>query len=87
MIYKARESFLMDTYQKNLTRVLEAVEAILPKLNLSGQWSLDIMQNGDEFWAIDMALAESSAFYETVPPELRAPTEENWLPQIEGPKE
>ena len=87
VIYKAREGFLMDTYQKNLPRVLEAVEAILPKLNLTGQWSLDIMQNGDEFWAIDMALAENSAFYETVPPELRAPTEENWLPQIEGPKE
>lgn len=87
VIYKAREGFLMDTYRKNLPKVLEAVEAILPKLNLPGQWSLDIMQNGDEFWAIDMALAENSAFYETVPPELRAPTEENWLPKIEGPKE
>lgn len=87
VIYKAREGFLMDTYRKNLPKVLEAVEAILPKLNLPGQWSLDIMQNGDEFWAIDMALAENSAFYETVPPELIAPTEENWLPKIEGPKE
>ena len=86
VIYKAREGFLMDTYRKNLPRVLEAVEAILPKLNLPGQWSLDIMQNGDDFWVIDMALAENSAFYGVVPPELRAPTKENWLPKIETPR-
>lgn len=44
---------------------------------------LDIMQNGDDFWFIDMAVAENSAFYrETVPPALRNPMEENWLPDI-----
>lgn len=84
VIYKAREGFLMDTYRTNLPKVLAAVDAILPKLNLPGQWSLDIMQNGDDFWAIDMALAENSAFYEVVPPELRAPTEESWLPKLEA---
>lgn len=32
-----------------------------------------------------MALAENSAFYdETVPPELRAPSEKNWLPVLPG---
>lgn len=43
------------------------------------------MQSGDTLWLIDMALAENSAFYdETVPRELRAPSEENWLPVLPG---
>lgn len=85
VVYKAREVFLTETYRGNLERVLEAVEAILPHLDLPEQWSLDIMQNGDDFWVIDMALAENSAFYDVVPKELRAPSEENWLPQLEAP--
>lgn len=84
VIYKAREGFLMDTYNKNLYDVMEAVGNILPQLDLPGQWSLDVMQNGDDFWIIDMALAENSAFYDVVPKELQAPSEENWLPQLEA---
>lgn len=42
------------------------------------------MQNGEDFWFIDMALAENSAFYECVPECLRKPVEENWLPKIMG---
>lgn len=32
--------------------------------DLVGQWSIDIMQNGDDFYIIDMALADSSALTE-----------------------
>jgi len=82
VIYKAHENVLMSRYNENLERVLAGVKDILPDLNLHGQWSLDIMQNGDEFWLIDMALAEQSAFYDVVPPYLRKPTPENWIPKL-----
>lgn len=82
VIYQMHEDTLMARYHANKDRVMDHVRAILPELNLYGQWSLDVMQNGDDFWLIDMALAENSAFYESVPVELRNPTEENWIPKI-----
>ena len=44
--------------------------------------SVDIMQNGDDFYIIDMALAATSALSECVPPGLLKPLKENWLPVI-----
>lgn len=83
VIYKAHEETLMGRYYANIDTVVEKVRALLPDLALHGQWSLDIMQNEDNFWLIDMALAENSAFYrECVPPECRRPTPENWLPEL-----
>ena len=50
--------------------------------DMTGQWSVDIMQEGEEFWLIDMAQADISAFYEeTVPAELRKKHKENWIPE------
>lgn len=86
VIYKAHEDKLMARYHENLDTVLAHVREILPSIDLPGQWSLDIMQNGDDFWLIDMALAETSAFYENaVPAELRRPTPENWIPKLPEP--
>lgn len=82
VIYKSHEETLMSRYHENKDRVLSSVGSILPDLDLKGQWSMDIMQNGDEFWIIDMALAENSAFYSCVPESLRIPSEENWIPQL-----
>ena len=49
-----------------LTPVLEA--DALPKLaqvqGLTGMWSVDFMHDGNDFWLIDMALAEQSYFYD-----------------------
>ena len=74
----------MERYNKNKDVVLQKVKELLQDLDLAGQWSLDIMQNGDEFWLIDMALAQNSAFYqETVKLEDRRPEPENWIPQID----
>lgn len=73
----------MRRYQDNIEKLIAEVENLLPDLHLHGQWSLDIMQNGDDFWLIDMALAETSAFYQMcVPKSIRMPTPENWLPQL-----
>lgn len=72
----------MDTYTRNRDKIVSEVQNLLPYINLSGQWSLDIMQSGDEFYLIDMATAHTSAYYESVPKELRNPTEQNWLPDL-----
>ena len=53
-------------------------------MSLKGQWSVDIMQNGSDFWIIDMATADTSALNFCVPRELLKKSEENWIPQIEN---
>lgn len=59
------------------------MQEFLSDLDLKGQWSLDIMQNGDDFWLIDMATAETSTGYnKTVLESERRPMAENWLPEI-----
>ncbi len=81
VIYKMHEETIMTRYEANKDRVVSEIRKILPEIELSGQWSVDVMQNGDDFWIIDMAIAENSAFYNKyVPAELRRPSEENWIP-------
>lgn len=81
--YRAAEPELMCTYEANKDRVTALVAELLPNLDLAGQWSIDIMQDGDDLWLIDMALAENSAFYrETVPAALMRPSEEHWMPEL-----
>ena len=83
-IYKSYEDTLMGRYHENRDMVLNHIRQVLDRnVDLTGQWSIDIMQNGDDFWLIDMALAENSAFYrECVPADRRCPTEEDWIPKI-----
>lgn len=82
MTYSAHEKTLMRRYNQNVDTVKQNVEKMLPAIPLSGQWSIDVMQNGDDFYIIDMALAENSALVECVPPNLLRPSPENWLPQL-----
>lgn len=84
VIYKTYEKALMAKYEKNKETVWKSVESMLPALDLPGQWSIDIMQNGEDFWCIDMALAENSAFYQCVPQKLRRPSKEIWIPKLTG---
>lgn len=82
-IYTMHEPILMKRYKENKERVKEYVKNIVTNTDsINGQWSIDIMQNGDDFWIIDMAIAENSAFYECVPKSLRKITPENWLPTL-----
>ena len=37
------------------------------------------MQVENDFYLIDMALAENSFYYDSVPKELRKPSSEKWL--------
>ena len=58
-------------------------ESAIKDINMTGQWSIDIMQNGNDFYIIDMALAENSAYYnDCVSIEKRKPQIENWIPEL-----
>ena len=83
IIYTAHENTLMKRYEDNKGKVLGHVKELLPDLRLTGQWSLDVMQNGDDFYLIDMALAENSALNDCIPAgELKLGTVEDWLPDL-----
>ncbi len=78
---------LMNTYMENVDDLYEVVLSLAGEVHtkgiMTGQWSLDIMQSGNDFWLIDMALAENSAFYNNcVTNEMRRPRAEDWLPRI-----
>lgn len=82
IIYKMHEDKLMARYEANKDMIVERVKDMLPNINLEGQWSLDIMQNGDDFWLIDMATADTSALNDCVPAVLLKKAPENWIPQL-----
>lgn len=80
--YGANKQRLCERYEANKDAVAAHIKELLPNIDLNGQWSIDVMQNGDDFYIIDMATAESSAFYESVEPALRRPLPENWIPKL-----
>lgn len=82
IIYQMHEETLMERYEKNKDLIRKELQKLLPDVELSGQWSIDVMQNGEDFWIIDMALAKDSALVECVPKGLLKKREENWLPEI-----
>lgn len=84
IIFKAHEEELMRRYNENVERVCKQLQKMLPDIRLSGQWSVDVMQNGNDFWLIDMGLAQNSALKECVPQKLLKPVVENWIPALEG---
>lgn len=83
IIYCKEEERLQKTFDANKDMLAERLKDMIPDIDLKGQWSLDIMQNGDEFWIIDMALAANSTLVDRLPVKLEAP-EENWLPDLKN---
>lgn len=83
IIYCKEEERLQKTFDANKDMLADRLRDMIPDIDLKGQWSLDIMQNGDDFWLIDMALAAGSALADKLPVKLTAP-EENWLPDLSG---
>lgn len=67
--YINHEETLMNRYEENKSLVISEVSKLLKDCKLKGQWSIDIMQNGSDFWLIDMARASESALSECVPKE------------------
>lgn len=67
--YINHEETLMKRYEENKSLVISEVSKLLKDCKLKGQWSIDIMQNGSDYWLIDMARASESALSECVPKE------------------
>lgn len=79
--YSANEEKLMKRFHDNADTVRSRVEEILPALDLKGQWSLDVMQSGEDFYLIDMAPIGVSALRQYVPKEL-VHEADNWIPDL-----
>lgn len=84
IIYSMHEETLMKRYNENKDKIVDHVQALICDTEgLYGQWSIDIMQNREDFWIIDMALAENSALKDCVPKGKLKPVKEDWMPKIE----
>jgi hypothetical protein len=79
--YSMHENVLMGRYEENKDRVLEHIRAVIADADLDGQWSIDVMQNGNDFYIIDMATADTSALSDCVPEGLIQKSPENWVPE------
>lgn len=84
VIYQMHEPVLMGRYEKNKDLIQEKLAELIPNINLPGQWSVDIMQNGEDFYIIDMALASDSALNFCIPKHKWKTVEEDWIPQLPG---
>lgn len=82
LTYSAHEEKLMRRYEENKDKVKEHILSLIQDIPLTGQWSIDVMQEGKDFYIIDMALAENSALRECVPEGLLKHYEENWMPEL-----
>ena len=78
--YNMASERLEKTYEENIDLVEKMVQKLLDNnIEMKGQWSIDIMQVKNDFYLIDIALAESSFFYDRVPKELRRKSEDKLL--------
>ena len=83
--FKANLSKLNARFEKYKDIVKEKTMVLLESKSqnrLTGQWSMDIMLSGNDFYIIDMALAEESYYYQSVPLEDRRPSKQNWIPKL-----
>ena len=76
------ENVMMTRYNEHKDLIVNKISELLYNSNLTGQWSIDIMQNDTDFWLIDMALASQSALNDCIPKNKLKPVIENWLPNI-----
>ena len=81
--YSLAEEKINKEYNENKDMIVSKLSSIIKNIDLEGQWSIDIMKNGKDFYMIDMALADSSAYYkESVPESKRKHLKENWIPKL-----
>ena len=81
--FTANEVRMISRYNKHRNMIVNKIEQIAGAIDLPGQWSVDIMQNGDDFYIIDLARAQESVYYDCIPEEKRKTLVQNWMPEIE----
>ena len=82
VVYAMHEQKLMERYNRHVKSVVEQIEQLIHDIDLPGQWSIDIMQNGDDFYLIDMASAADSALNHCVSKDRLKKLPENWIPEL-----
>lgn len=83
IIYAMHEDVLMRRYRDAEMKARGGLEGLIQRMRLSGQWSIDIMLNGkEEFWIIDMAIAEDSALKDCVLEGQLKPAGQDWIPEL-----
>lgn len=82
IVYLSQADRLQETYDANIEMLKEKLIPVVKNINLPGQWSIDIMQEGSEFYIIDMATAQTSMYNDCIPENLRRTMEENWIPKL-----
>lgn len=80
VVYLMHEDVLNKRYNESVQTVLNELKKVIPRIKLTGQWSIDVMRNGDDYYIIDMALAEHSALNDCVPKNLLRAYPQQWLP-------
>lgn len=80
VVYLMHEDVLNKRYNESVQTVLNELKKVITHVELSGQWSVDVMRNGDDYYIIDMALAENSALNDCVPREKLRAYPQQWLP-------
>lgn len=83
--FKANLSRLNARFEKYKDIVKEKTMVLLESKSqnrLTGQWSMDVMLSGNDFYIIDMALAEESYYYQSIPLEDRRVSKQNWIPKL-----
>lgn len=80
VVYMMHEDVLNKRYNESVQIVLAELKKVIPRIELTGQWSIDVMRNGDDYYIIDMALAENSALNDCVPREKLRAYPQLWLP-------
>lgn len=83
IVYKMHEDTLMQRFHDNKYIVETEIKKLLPDVDLIGQWSIDVMQNGDDFWLIDMATVHTSTLNQCIPKNKMKLPPENWIPQLD----
>lgn len=79
-VYKMHEDILNQRYHESVQTVLAELKKVIPRIELTGQWSVDVMRNGNDYYIIDMALAENSALNDCVPSNRLRAYPQQWLP-------
>ena len=65
--YLSEEDRLLREFNEHHGELNREIQKLIPEIDLKGQYSLDIMKSGDDFYLIDMALMSESALSELLP--------------------
>lgn len=83
VIYKMHEETIYKRYNENIGKVTEEIKDLMQSIKLEGQWSIDVMQNDDEFYIIDMALLSESALTDVIPHDKINKELQSWFPNFQ----